>query len=50
MKKVSFGTPEKCVPSVFCKNIDYTESNIKYDCEKIKFKLTDRGCLVEFPS
>lgn len=49
MKKVSFGTPEKCVPSVFCKNIDYTESNIKYDCEKIKFKLTDRGCLVEFP-
>ena len=35
MKKVSFGTPEKCVPSVFCKIIDYTESDIKYDYENI---------------
>ena len=49
MKKISFGTPEKIVPSLFCKNINYAESNIKYDFGKIKFRVTNRGCLVEFP-
>lgn len=49
MKKISFGTPEKIVPSLFCKNINYAESNIKYDFGKIKFRATNRGCLVEFP-
>lgn len=49
MKKISFGTPEKIVPSLFCRNINYAESNIKYDFGKIKFRVTNRGCLVEFP-
>ena len=49
MKKISFGTPEKIVPSLFCKNINYAESNIKYDFGKIKFRVTNRGCIVEFP-
>ena len=49
MKKVSFGTPEKIVPSVFCKKINYVDTDIKYELEKIKFRTTSRGCLVEFP-
>lgn len=49
MKKVSFGNPEKIVPSVFCKKINYVDTDIKYELEKIKFRTTSRGCLVEFP-
>lgn len=49
MKKIRFGTPEKFVPSVFCKGLNYIETDIKYDCKKLKFKITARGCLVELP-
>ena len=49
MKKITFGIPEKFVPSVFCKNIQYKETPIKYDYEKITFKQTPRGCVLEFP-
>lgn len=48
MKKITFGTPEKIVPSAFCKNINYIESNIKYDYNNLKFKETPRGCMIEF--
>lgn len=49
MKKITFGTPEKIVPSLFCKGLNYTESDIAYDCDKVKFKVTARGCVLEFP-
>ena len=47
MKKLTFGTPEKFVPTAFCKNLSYDEKDIQYDTSKITFKETDRGCLVE---
>ncbi|MCI5969941.1 MAG: glycoside hydrolase family 31 protein [Clostridia bacterium] len=49
MKKIRFGTPEKIVPTAFCKNLNYTESDVKYDLGKIKFRTESRGCIVEFP-
>lgn len=49
MKKLTFGTPEKIVPSIYCKNFNYTETPIKYDESKISFKTTSRGCLLELP-
>ena len=49
MKKIRFGNPEKIVPSLYCKNFNYRESEIKYDVSKISFKETARGCLLELP-
>ncbi len=49
MKKITFGTPEKIVPSNYCKGLDYKETDIKYDVNNFKFKETTRGCLLEFP-
>lgn len=49
MKKVTLGTPERIVPTKFCNNINYKESDTKYDLSKIQFKTTKRGCLLEFP-
>ena len=49
MKKLTFGTPEKIVPSIYCKNFNYIETPIKYDESKISFKTTARGCLLELP-
>ena len=49
MKKITFGTPEKIVPTNYCKNLNYKETNIKYDTSVFKFKETARGCLLEFP-
>ena len=49
MKKLTFGTPEKIVPTNFCKGLNYQESEIKYNIGNIKFKETARGCLLEFP-
>ena len=49
MKKISFGKPEKIVPSVFCKNFNYSETEIKYDTGKINFRQNARGCVLEFP-
>lgn len=49
MKKITLGTPEDIVPSNFCKNFSYTETAVKYDCDKISFKTTKRGCLIELP-
>lgn len=47
MKKLRFGTPEKFVPTAFCKNLSVDETNITYDTSKIIYKETARGCLVE---
>ena len=49
MKRITFGTPEKFVPSYFCKNFNYVETDISYDTSRIKFKETSRGCLLELP-
>ena len=49
MKRIRFGEPEKLVPSVFCKNFNYTESNIDYPLSRITAKDTPRGFLIEFP-
>lgn len=49
MKKIRFGTPEKIVPTLFCKKLNYCETDIKYDTDKMTFKTTQRGCVVEFP-
>ena len=49
MKKITFGTPEKYVPSYFCKNFNYTETEVRYPVEDITFKRLDSGCTLEFP-
>lgn len=49
MKKITFGTPEKIVPTNFCKGLNYNETEIKYDINNFKFKETSRGCVLEFP-
>ncbi len=49
MKKITFGTPENIVPSKYCKNLKYIESDINYDLNQFNFKLTQRGCVLEFP-
>lgn len=49
MKKITFGVPEKIVPTSFCNTLNYVETDIDYCVENISFKITSRGCLVEFP-
>lgn len=49
MKKISFGKPEKFVPSKFCDNLNYTETPVNYDTDKIKMKHTPKGVVVEIP-
>ena len=49
MKKLTFGVPEKIVPSAFCKNLRCEETAIDYDTDKISFRQTSRGCVLEFP-
>lgn len=49
MKKFTFGTPEKLVPSAFCKGFDYVETDVSYKESNFSVKQTPRGFLVEFP-
>ena len=49
MKKLRFGTPEAIVPSQFCRNLRYEETDIRYDVSAFRFKTTARGCVLEFP-
>ena len=49
MKKIRFGTPEEIVPSKFCPNLRYEETEVGYDLSSFKFKTTARGCVLEFP-
>ena len=46
---IKFGSPEKIIPSLFCKGFNYRESEIRYDVNKITFKQNARGCVLEFP-
>lgn len=50
MKKITFGTPEKIVPSIFCRGFAYEEKPINYPIDKIKFKVNSRGCVLELPT
>ena len=49
MKKITFGSPERIVPSRFCPGLSPVETEVSYDCSKIKFRTTARGCLLELP-
>lgn len=49
MKKITFGTPEKIVPSLFCKGFNYIETEVSYPIERIVFRKNARGCVLEFP-
>lgn len=49
MKKLTFGTPEKFVPTNFCKGLNYVETPVSYNAENINFRLTPRGCVLELP-
>jgi alpha-D-xyloside xylohydrolase len=49
MKKLTFGTPETIVPSIFCESFNYQESTVTYPIDRIRFKTTARGCRLEFP-
>jgi len=49
MKKLTFGTPEDLVPSKFCKNFSYQETDIKYNTDAIQFYNTARGCCLRLP-
>ena len=49
MKKLRFGTPEQIVPSKYCQNLHYEETEVGYDLTRFKFKVTARGCVLEFP-
>ena len=49
MKKITFGTPEKLTPVKFCKNFNYTETDISYPVDAIVFKENARGCTLRLP-
>ncbi len=49
MRKFTFGKPEVIVPSNFCRGLRYDETEVRYDANKIQFKTTARGCLLELP-
>ena len=49
MKRVRLGIPEKIVPTRYCPNLNYTETDIAYDISQLRFKTTARGCVLEFP-
>ena len=49
MKKVSCGKCEKFVPTMFCDNLNYKESQINYPVDEISVTKNERGCVLEFP-
>ncbi|MGN1409750.1 MAG: TIM-barrel domain-containing protein [Eubacteriales bacterium] len=49
MKKFTFGTPEKIVPSKFCSGFNYTETEVSFPASRFSCKKTSRGFVVEFP-
>lgn len=48
MKKFTFGTPEKLVPSDFCDNFSYEETDVSFSFDDFSFTQTERGFLLEF--
>ena len=47
MRKLTFGTPEKFVPTRFCKGLRLEETD--FTPPEITFRQTPRGCLLEMP-
>ena len=48
MKKLTFGIPEKFIPSMFCKGFNYQEREISFDAEQIAFRKTNTGIVLEW--
>ena len=49
MKKITLGTPEKLVPSLYCKGFNYVETEVSSPASNFVTRLTPRGFLIEFP-
>ncbi len=49
MKKFTFGTPEEFVPSKYCRNFNYVETDVKFPESRFTHKKTAAGFVVEFP-
>lgn len=49
MKKVTFGTPEEFVPSMFCRDFRPVETGVRYDEGRIGFRVNARGCVLTLP-
>lgn len=49
MKRFTFGTPEKLVPSYYCKGFSYVETPVSYPETRFEARMTPRGFLIEFP-
>lgn len=48
MKKFTFGKPEKLVPSLFCDNFSYHESEVSFSYDDFSFRQTKRGFVLEY--
>ena len=49
MKRITFGTPEKILPSHYCDGFDYKETEVSYPVGNISFRINARGCRLELP-
>ncbi len=49
MKKITFGKPERIVPSKYCDRFCYQETDITYPVQDIAFHTNARGCVLEIP-
>ncbi len=49
VKKITFGTPEKFVPTKFCKTLNPIETDVKYPFDMIKFTKIKSGVKLELP-
>lgn len=49
MKRFTFGTPETLVPSRFCRDFRYAETDVSYPASRFSARDTARGFLIEFP-
>lgn len=49
MKKITFGKPERIVPSKYCDRFCYEETDIAYPVRDISFRTNARGCVLELP-
>lgn len=49
MKRFRFGTPEEHVPTRYCPTLTLEETPVSYPASNFTFRLTARGCVLEFP-
>ena len=48
MKKFSFGTPEKFVPSYFCRGFHYEETPVSFTAERFSCRDIGKGFIIEY--